>query len=104
MANDNDPLLNAEIRYNSAPPAVPVSVPTVSARAEGSAVRLTVTGGELPENVKVLAALNGSGVLSGTYDAARSEVPFQRPLETGRKLFFLAPDTFIPLAKPAELK
>ena len=67
----------------------------------GSTVKLTFTGGKPANGARVLAALDGTGVLSGTYDAARSEVDFQRPLEKGRKLFFLDPKTLVPLAKPA---
>lgn len=67
----------------------------------GSTVKLTFPGAAPADGALVLAALDGTGVLPGTYDAAGSEVTFQRPLESGRKLFFLDPKTLVPLAKPA---
>lgn len=67
----------------------------------GSTVTLTFPGAAPADGALVLAALDGTAALPGTYDAARSEVSFQKPLESGRKLFFLDPDTLIPLAKPA---
>ena len=82
----------------------PPALPEVSAQAHGSAVRLTVTGGELDPGARVLAALDRAAALSGTYDAESGEVTFQKPLESGRKLFFLDPDTLVPLAKPARLQ
>ena len=70
----------------------------------GSTVKLTFPGAAPADGARVLAALDGTDALSGTYDAAGSEVSFQKPLEKGRKLFFLDPDTLVPLAKPAILK
>lgn len=84
-----------------------VSASVISATAEGSTVRLTVTGGELNPSTKVLAALGGANftsALSGTYDTAKAEAVFPASLKKNDRLFFLHPDTLVPLAKPAILE
>lgn len=75
-----------------------------SVQQVGSTVKLTFTGGALEnggKTAKVFAALDRAAILSGTY--AAGEVTFQRSPERGRTLFFLDPDTLVPLAKPVVL-
>ena len=105
----NAPLLNAKIYFNGERPPAP-SLPEVSATAEGSKVRLTATGGELSDGAQIFAFAYSDGyrpagpVSSGTYDASKGEAILQPPPKPGGRLFFLHPDTLIPLAKPAVLE
>lgn len=87
-----------------------VSTPDLdSVRQAGNTVELAFTGGPLASGqgqeaapAKVFAFQDGAAALSGTYEGGR--VTFSKPPETGRKLFFLDPDTLVPLAEPVELK
>ena len=52
---------------------------------------------------QVLAAPETGGALSGQVNVSTGEITFQGSLTSGR-LFFLEPETYIPLARPAVLK
>ena len=63
-------------------------------------------GAKFPASGKaplVLAAPETGGALSGQVNASTGEIAFQGQLESGNKLFFLAPETYIPLARPSVL-
>lgn len=100
ITSNNEPLLNAVIYCNGQP----LSLPTVTAQVQGSAVKLTVTGGTLRDGSTVFAVNPGqTAAYSGTYSASTGEAEFGRPLPSKCRLFFLAPNTLIPLAVPTEL-
>lgn len=114
IQHGNESLLGAQIFFNGerppAPPLPGVSASVISATAEGSAVRLTVTGGELSDGAQIFAFAYSDGyrpagpVSSGTYDASKGEAILQPPPKSGDRLFFLEPGTLIPRAKPAILE
>ena len=98
---ETPPLPTVEI---TAPPAPGGSVSSVTVAPESIADILPASG-KLP--AVFTANLSGPQVTDageGTLDPGTGEITFTAPLSIGGKLFFLDPDTLIPLAKPVTLK
>lgn len=115
----NGPLLKAEIYYNGKrPPLEPDA--TIDDDPSGAAAGATVTippaslaaiSGAVAsgKDPAVFAAVqDGSRVLNTVQgkitDPSNGKIGFTADLKPNDRLFFLDPDTFIPLAKPAVLK
>ena len=100
----------AVVYFNGQRPAPTVSV-VGSPVQTGSVTTVQTTpmslSAILPASGKapiVLAAPSSGGAASGAADTDTGEITFHASLKSGDKLFFLDPDTFIPLAMPAVLK
>lgn len=80
----------------------------LSVSRQSALVLSVANGGSLPGGAAVLAASLDAGrltdVVQGDYQADSARVVFTRAPEGRRTLFFLDPDTFIPLAKPVILE
>lgn len=111
---DGNDVLEKAVIHCSNGVIVPPSSPSIFVfLADLSGGRATVAAdpaalAALPKAPAVLTAvLDGDRVTSsarGELAAATGEITFQASLKSGDKLFFLDPDTFIPLARPAVLE
>lgn len=95
------------VHYNSYPFVPAPSAVLLPSPSGGSTVRYL---GEtaLPAGAKAFAVRLDGGrmaeVAPGTVSGEDGLISFEARLTPGQKLFFLAPDTFIPLARPAVLE
>lgn len=103
-----DPMPTAKIYYNGVRPApsVPIAPPVQTGPFTVVTANLSALASIAPASGKaplVLAAPKTGSALSGQVNASTGEIAFQGQLESGNKLFFLEPDTYIPLARPSVL-
>ena len=84
-----------------------LEIPAWISGTDGDRTRISVGDPDLPQETMVLAAsLSGGrfrGAALGTYGGSRGRFDFGTRLEEGCRLFFLDPQTLIPLSEPTVL-